>query len=77
MDWNQLKEEAKKMGARVFSDAVVMKLPYNVYKDADTILLKADGNIRATFIDNDCIVVRDLSFNRTPDQMLAIMKALQ
>lgn len=77
VDWNQLKEEAKKIGARILSDAVIMKLPYNVHKDVDTILLKADGNIRVTFIENDCVVIRDLSFNRTPDQMLAIMKALQ
>lgn len=76
MTWEELCKKAKEMGARILSDAVIMKLPYNVYKDADTIVLRANGNIRATFIENDCVVIRDLSFNRTPDQMYAIMEAL-
>lgn len=77
MDWNELKEEAKKMG---YSE--VIKHPRN--KDVIALIHKdllygfyPDG----TF-ETDCFIEDDLcgvpiAYDRTPDQMLAIMKALQ
>ena len=66
MDWNQLKEEAKKIGATIYIS------PYG------------DGFERIDYKGlscyNDCSMTfayETFAIDRTPDQMLAIMKALQ
>lgn len=68
MDWNKLKEEAKKMGADISGgdDIHTYTLNLDVYiYGYGTISLK-DGWGAEVYIRH-----------RTPDQMLAIMKALQ
>lgn len=73
MDWNQLKQEAKKMGAKIYIS------PYDDFERIDykNIMLtnKGDVVVEGRFYDMDVTV--DLSEHRTNDQMLAIMKALQ
>ena len=68
MDWNQLKEEAKKMGDKIKAENIISfkknGLYFNCYKYGSISIADARGND---------ICVKD----RTPDQMLAIMKALQ
>lgn len=71
LDWNQLKEEAKKMGY--------------VYVDNDTGTYLFNPDKSVSFCRNGCFVADSgmiggdvyISSNRTYDQMLAIMKALQ
>lgn len=59
MTWDELKEEANKMGYGAYGDSV--------------------GDIIIEFFEDGTIMVEgsQLATDRTPDQMLAIMKALQ
>ena len=74
MDWEELKEEAKKMGAEIVK-GTVGDLTYEViifnhfrfYRDGEIMF----PNFMP--IDDRFFISKD----RTPDQMLAIMKALQ
>ena len=72
MDWNQLKEEAKKMGYIVSNNGYTI-----ISNDPDvyiyTMFYSKDGVINVKHYDKVCFVAD----HRTPDQMLAIMKALQ
>lgn len=80
MDWNQLKEEAKKMEWEI----IVGTLCDYTYEKivTKTLSFYRDGTITCPFeyvnVDgypsHDRVVVAE---KRTPDQMLAIMKALQ
>lgn len=65
MTWEELKEEAKKMGANenIFEDAIFLSI-FMFCKEGSC--FTEDGYPNNPF-----------SVNRTPDQMLAIMKALQ
>lgn len=69
MDWNQLKEEAKKLGYSDYYNQHINAIEKNgfmFYKDGWILYIgKKDGNEVL------------LSSERTYDQMLAIMKALQ
>ena len=71
MTWDELKEEAKKMGADVYDTG-------SIY--FSHLQFEEDGGIYVDPVHYDwetsgeCICV---SSDRTPDQMLAIMKALQ
>lgn len=71
MTWEELKEEAKKMGAIIEDDCsirdVVIFLGGIGYTHKGHIITWSQYS--AEFI--------SLAHNRTPDQMLAIMKALQ
>lgn len=67
MTWEELKEEAKKMGWQT-SESFVFN---NEYFD---IVMHEDGKIE---VSDQCGGSWYLSTDRTPDQMLAIMKALQ
>ena len=68
MTWQELKEEAKKMGYS-------LKGSFSYY-DCEALCL--DG---LTFCENGMFFIDGFfgcfSYDRTPDQMLAIMKALQ
>lgn len=66
MTWGELKEEAKKMGAEVYTDVIYYSnLCFWEFGDVET-----QGT---TFSVDD----KTIAEGRTPDQMLAIMKALQ
>lgn len=71
MDWNQLKEEAKKMGYK-----------WGVYFNGKEYLVSTTETI-ITLSEIGTIDIKDgygnevMFHNRTPYQMLAIMKALQ
>lgn len=77
MDWNQLKEEAKKMGAeiiiRFIADRTIEKIIFN------NVAFYSDGGICGMFEreDGSTYFGSAIAQDRTPDQMLAIMKALQ
>ena len=65
LSWEELKEEAKKMGALIYKDEICFEY---------------DGGELYISYWNDGRVEADLTIiaqHRTPDQMLAIMKALQ
>lgn len=75
MDWNALKEEAKKMR-------------FNFYHNFDSCFFKGvgynkrihfyeTGQIDISLLEEDTHISILFSEKRTPDQMLAIMKALQ
>lgn len=75
MDWNALKEEAKKMR-------------FNFYHNFDSCFFKGvgynkrihfyeTGQIDISLMEEDTHISILFSEKRTPDQMLAIMKALQ
>lgn len=61
MTWEELKEEAKKMGYKTTDSCI-----YNSYVG---IYFYKDGRIKHDY--------ETIAYKRTPDQMLAIMKALQ
>lgn len=74
MTWDELKEEAKKMGAEIIK-GIVADLTYEVIV-FNHFRFYRDGVI--TYPDFLPIEERHfVSKDRTPDQMLAIMKALQ
>ena len=68
MTWQELKEEAKKMGYNLF-ESVNYKVADWIATPNNDWSFESDGTIM-----NDGVV---LATDRTPDQMLAIMKALQ
>ncbi len=78
MDWNQLKEEAKKMGAKIIESAVgtwcieYKELTFFWDGTISTEYSYYDTNYGEDFED-DKIIAEE----RNADQMLAIMKALQ
>lgn len=79
MTWEELKKEAKKMGCKVYNqlDLISFKIPYSVNKGVEHLYFEKDGDVRSVFTEKGCVGSMTLSQNRTPDQMLAIMKALQ
>ena len=79
MTWEELKEEAKKMGyhagKKIYCELnnrpsikLVVDSPYIYY------IFTKDGMVFFYYEYEKCVV---LAKHRTPDQMLAIMKALQ
>jgi len=74
MTWEELKEEAKKMGAKIYISPYGDGFERIDYKNI-TLTNKGDVVVEGRFYDMDVTV--DLAENRTPDQMLDIMKALQ
>lgn len=68
MTWDELKEEAKKMGAKIYIS------PYDDFERIDfkNVYLNKNGQIA---VQDENLAM--LSEDRTTDQMLAIMKALQ
>ena len=74
MTWHQLKEEAKKMGAKIYISPYGDGFERIDYKNI-MLTNKGDVVVEGRFYDMDVTV--DLAEHRTPDQMLAIMKALQ
>lgn len=74
MTWEELKEEAKKMGAEIIK-GIVADLTYEVIV-FNHFRFYRDGEITYP----DFLPLEDRHFvskDRKPDQMLAIMKALQ
>ena len=69
MTWEELKEEAKKMGAHCSKDSI-----YFSHLEFDE-----DGGIYLDpfCLDDEVDVNFCISSDRSPDEMLAIMKALQ
>ena len=68
MNWSELKEEAKKMGYKGHENVEWSGL-YTRVGDDNIVTFYKDGHIE---INNELLMS-----DRTPDQMLAIMKALQ
>ena len=68
MTWDELKEEAKKMGYRCYGK-LSEKLTNGKY-----VFFQDSGNV--FFTDKNQLAIC-FATDRTPDQMLAIMKALQ
>ena len=79
MTLEELKEEAKKMGCKVYNqpDLVYFKIPYSVNKGVERLCFEKNGDVRIVYEEKGCFGSMILSQDRTPDQMLAIMKALQ
>ena len=71
MTWDKLKEEAKKMGALIVSASSTT--PEHIWL-GDYLCFYKNGRIEAEDCEEFYFV---LATDRTPDQMLAIMKALQ
>lgn len=69
MTWEELKEEAKKMGLEVHRLWIIDKKEWITYYE--------NGNVDLDFEWNEQTRTLPFAKNRTPDQMLAIMKALQ
>jgi hypothetical protein len=66
MNWNQLKEEAKKIGAEVYSDVIYYSnLVFWVFGEVETQV--------KTFSEENKTIAKD----RTPEQMWQIMEALR
>ena len=76
MTWEELKEEAKKMGAFIGSPS---SIDVDYFRFGDLIFNKTGKIIlNDTSYDEDvCSVNHLIAIDRKPDQMLAIMKALQ
>lgn len=72
MEWEELKEEAKKMGYIVSNDGYTI-MSNNPDEYNYTTFYMKDGVINVEHYDKICF----LAEHRTPEQMLAIMKALQ
>lgn len=73
MTWEELKEEAKKMGAKIYIS------PYGDGFERIDFNDKAffqNGRVSVGTYNTGIYLVADVATNRTPDQMLAIMKAL-
>lgn len=79
MTWEELREEAKKMGGKVYNqpDLIFFKIPYSVNRGVESLCLEKNGDVRIVYEEKGCVGSMILSQNRTPDQMFAIMKALQ
>jgi len=69
MTWEELKEEAKKMGMEVHRFWIIDKKEWMTYYK--------DGTVDLDFEWNEQTRTLPFAKNRKPDQMLAIMKALQ
>ena len=69
MTWEELKEEAKKMGLKVHRLWIIDKKEWITYYENGTVDLDFEWDEQTRTL--------PLAKNRTPDQMLAIMKALQ
>ena len=74
ISWEELKEEAKKMGATIYISPYGDGFERIDYKN---ITLNNDGDVVAADTVWGIDVIATLAKHRTPDQMLAIMKALQ
>ena len=74
MTWEELKEEAKKMGAKIYISPYGDGFERIDYKN---ITLNNAGYISVADTVWGIDIVATLAKHRTPDQMLAIMKALQ
>ena len=76
MTWEELKEEAKKMGAEIvisiFADEIIEKIIFN------NVAFYSDGGVCGIYEREDGSTYCGSAFtqDRTPDQMFAIMKAL-
>lgn len=79
MTWEELKEEAKKMGCHVYNkpDLISFKIPYSVNKGVEYLYFEKDGDIRIIYEEKGCVGSMTLSQNRTPEQMYSIMEALK
>lgn len=77
MTWQELKEEAKKMGSeiiiRIIADRTIEKITFN------NVAFYSNGSICGVFEreNGSTYCGSAIAQDRTPDQMLAIMKALQ
>lgn len=74
MTWEELKEKAKEMGAKIYISPYGDGYERIDYKNT-MFNIKGDVVVEDRFFDMD--VIADLAEKRTPDQMFAIMKALQ
>ena len=76
MNWNELKEEAKKMGAFIGSPS---SIDVDYFRFGDLIFNKTGKIILDdTSYDEDvCSVNHLIAIDRTPDQMLMIMRGLE
>ena len=75
MTWDELKEEAKKMGYKLekyYTEELVKQVSEEVY-----VTFSEYGSVVSTYKEGYVCVDITISEHRTPDQMLAIMKALQ
>lgn len=79
MTWEELKEESKKMGCKVYNqpDLICFKIPYSVNKGVESLHFEKNGDVRIVYEEKGCFGSMIFSQDRTPDQMLAIMKALE
>lgn len=66
MQWNELCEKAKEIGAGIGESGTIYFSQLEFYEDGSIYLNKAA-------LDEDTLI----AFDRTPDQMYQIMKALQ
>ena len=73
MTWEELKEEAKKIGCEIKYEGQNSELIIVPTNDTGELCFYKDGDIKA-FEYPDSV---DLCREMTPEQMLAIMKALQ
>ena len=71
MTWEELKEEAKKMGALIGKSGAIYISHLQFEEDGGIYVDPADYDLEEL---GECI---GISSDRTPDEMLAIMKALQ
>ena len=79
MEWSELKEEAKNIGCKVYNKQglISFKIPYSVNKGVEYLYFEKNGDLRVVYEEKGWVGSMILSQDRTPDQMLAIMKALQ
>jgi len=73
MNWNQLKEEAKKMGAAMYACGDKFSFSGLVFDKDGFVCCEFLYPKGKSWINQNTVI----GVNRIPDQMLAIMKALQ
>lgn len=77
MQWEELKEKAKKMGAtiviRTFADGTIEKIVFN------NVAFYSDGGVCGIYerVDGSTYCGSAFTQDRTPEQMLMIMEALR
>ena len=51
MTWEELKEEAKKMGCKVYNqpDLISFKIPYSVNKGVEHLYFEKNGDVRIVY----------------------------
>ena len=79
MTWEELKEKAKEMGIKVYNppDLIFFKIPYSVNKGVESLCFEKNGDVRIVYEEKGCVGSMILSQNRTPEQMLIIMRGLE